>query len=474
MESSFTSANIKVLVCSANIGNAEPTPESMAAWLPKDGDIEEVTGQANQGCFTVIVIGMQEASFEVESTPLEAPSYSSSSSTTSLVGEDGKDGKKAKAASKKKGKDSGIITQDLAAISLTVSDDSVSDSSSSKAAATSTTGAMALQQPTKTSSVSSVTSSVSKGLGALLGVGPKSQLPSTKTLQLVGEALSNTVKATDGFVKGVAKVGTSNFNKGYDEVDKAFHKTTKTVRSVAGTQDACQGHPLFRAFTQGEGNECNAERYGGDTACLFNLVKNRLPSYRYVINYLRGQMRLMILVRTAYVNEVSKVECKAENTGIGSVLANKGGIVSTLTIRGTRLCFMSAHLAAHEGEEYYKARNASVEKILKFARVGPQPHYLDASLYNHHSFLCGDLNYRVKLTGNFEEHEDHVNKVFELVDQKDWKSLNGGDELAAGLLKGDCLAGFETPYCGFNPTFKVKREEGFAYNPQRSPRYVRT
>jgi len=229
------------------------------------------------------------------------------------------------------------------------------------------------------------------------------------------------------------------------------------------------------------------------------MIQARCPSYKFVINYLRGQMRLIILVRNDHAEEISQVECKAENTGLGQILANKGGILATLTMRGTRLCFMSAHLAAHEGEEYYKARNTSLVQILSEAKVGPKPQILDSTFYGHHSFVCGDLNYRVKLPGiqnedplktdnededteqedeeskkelKKKQHELHVKRVLELIEKKDWKTLNDSDELSIGLKKKECLAGFQTPYCNFSPTFKLLREPGFKYNVQRTPSYT--
>jgi len=65
---------LTVLVCSANVGNAEPTPESFAEWVPLDGDIagplsktkypvDGVADSAPGGKFDVIVLGMQEAAF---------------------------------------------------------------------------------------------------------------------------------------------------------------------------------------------------------------------------------------------------------------------------------------------------------------------------------------------------------------------------------------------------------------------------
>ena len=76
-----TESELAILVCSANVGNAEPTPESFGEWVPDDGEIEgplaqtkypvEADGAAEVSAsfsgtrkkFDIIVIGMQEAAF---------------------------------------------------------------------------------------------------------------------------------------------------------------------------------------------------------------------------------------------------------------------------------------------------------------------------------------------------------------------------------------------------------------------------
>ena len=72
--------DLAVLICSANIGNAEPTPSSFAEWVPDDGDIDGPVSRTkypveqqsqdygaaaleNKKKFDIIVLGMQEAAF---------------------------------------------------------------------------------------------------------------------------------------------------------------------------------------------------------------------------------------------------------------------------------------------------------------------------------------------------------------------------------------------------------------------------
>ena len=74
-------------------------------------------------------------------------------------------------------------------------------------------------------------------------------------------------------------------------------------------------------------------------------------SYYQVANVRRVQMRLLVYSRVELKDEISDVETAAENTGaLGGYLPNKGGQAAKFTLRGTSLCFVNSHLAAHEGE----------------------------------------------------------------------------------------------------------------------------
>ena len=166
---------------------------------------------------------------------------------------------------------------------------------------------------------------------------------------------------------------------------------------------------------------------------------------------------------------------KAENTGIAGVYHNKGGIVVQFCVYQTRLTFLTAHLAAHEGGDKYKARNDNVREILRGARPNPK-HLaaLDAAVVSHHMFVMGDLNYRVRIQGAAAQdtHEARVAKALELVAAGDFEALYAMDELSQGLHRKDVLCQFQTLPCHFSPTFKMLRQEGFHYKEQRVPRCV--
>jgi hypothetical protein len=151
-------------------------------------------------------------------------------------------------------------------------------------------------------------------------------------------------------------------------------------------------------------------------------------------------------------------------------LANKGGIVAEVAVnKTTKLSFLTAHLEAHEGAKHYKARNDSLSSILMDTSSSK---YFDASQSSHFTFAMGDLNYRTKLADVAVGSDRHIQFCHTIVGRRDWRTLNQYDELRKSLAKKTCLAGFQTAYCNFPPTFKVDRQHGYRYNPARSPSYT--
>lgn len=100
------------------------------------------------------------------------------------------------------------------------------------------------------------------------------------------------------------------------------------------------------------------------TDFLRRVLSHLGEEYYAISNYL-GEMRLGIFIRRALQPFVHGVSTRVERTGLGHVGENKGGIVIALHIAETRLCFVSAHLAAHEGEGYRERRNADCAEILR-------------------------------------------------------------------------------------------------------------
>jgi hypothetical protein len=109
--------------------------------------------------------------------------------------------------------------------------------------------------------------------------------------------------------------------------------------------------------------------------------------YERVTHVRAMQMRLYMYVHKRHRIDPSTIEIKQENTGLGRVLANKGGQVVKFEVGGMSLCFVSTHLAAHEGENHRKDRDDSVREIMSGARIGNK--WLDLSSQFHHCFFMG-------------------------------------------------------------------------------------
>lgn len=116
------------------------------------------------------------------------------------------------------------------------------------------------------------------------------------------------------------------------------------------------------------------------------------------------QMRLTVFAPLRHLAgdlaRISHVEMRKSRTGIGGVVANKGGLVCRLDFAGTTLCFISSHLAAHSHK--LKQRNDNCQEILReTARLAHN--HLDAASHFDHVFWLGDLNYRVDLNAKAKE-----------------------------------------------------------------------
>jgi hypothetical protein len=295
-------------------------------------------------------------------------------------------------------------------------------------------------------------------------------------------------------------------------VPSLLRKTVSTVSSLtvnrdhtktkAGALDSPAGEHAPMAWTGARppeaplGSNISPDWTTG-TTMLHYLLDQRLPSYRRIVSFQRGEMRLEIYVinpdnrqrigRSMHsseddlndrpenvkpVHEVAVLHVAAQNTGRAG-LANKGGIVAELLIdNNTRVSFLTAHLEAHEGAAKFATRCRSLGDILS-GTTPKHPVAHDVSMTSHFSFCLGDLNFRTDLPDAVNDDDDtHRSRVNALVRQRDWDSINNADELHRALKKKQCLVGFDTLFCNFPPTFKVERREGFVYNEKRRPSYT--
>ena len=119
------------------------------------------------------------------------------------------------------------------------------------------------------------------------------------------------------------------------------------------------------------------------------------------------QIQLFVFVRTSHLHHAGRVACgavptfrtaysKAGTYATPKMLAmRKGGVGITLSLGRTTFCFVTAHLAAHQGEKgQMLERNRDSVRILQNLLGDGR----DACTCFDHLFVFGDLNYRLGTT----------------------------------------------------------------------------
>ncbi|XP_057853523.2 uncharacterized protein LOC131063643 isoform X2 [Cryptomeria japonica] len=198
--------------------------------------------------------------------------------------------------------------------------------------------------------------------------------------------------------------------------------------------------------------------------------KNNVGSQYRIVHYAsRGQMRLVVFVRDDVEKAVSDVDNGSEATGVGHVIANKGGVCISFKFWDTGLCFVNSHFAAHDGQ--CEARNGNYREIVRELRVGFQS--MDLLNQFHHVFWMGDLNYRLDFTKiqenpmTPERHFWHA-QVKQILDGN-FKQLLQYDELLREKSASRVLHGFMEGDIKFPPTFKMQKESSNLYCHKRMP-----
>ena len=284
--------------------------------------------------------------------------------------------------------------------------------------------------------------------------------------------------------KGAAAIAGLTATRDYTKQQQQDH--SGTLSSHHNTTN----NLITTPFTSEHGFGFPRRDWGGGAAVLHGMLDQWLPSYKRAVSYQRGQMRLEVYAKQAQAKTsndndssddddddddntnditVEILGTRAQNTGRGG-LANKGGIVTELLVNGTtRLSFLTAHLEAHEGTSKFKKRVVSFAKILDGTKT---ERWHDVSQTSHFSFAMGDLNFRTDLQDKSLPKEAHKRAIQKMVADENWHGLNQADELHRALNKRACMVGFTTPLCNFPPTFKMVVQKGWDWQNKRRPSYT--
>eukprot|EP00164_Ancoracysta_twista_P000775 GFYU01001019.1.p1 GENE.GFYU01001019.1~~GFYU01001019.1.p1 ORF type:complete len:1000 (+),score=301.16 GFYU01001019.1:262-3261(+) len=166
-----------------------------------------------------------------------------------------------------------------------------------------------------------------------------------------------------------------------------------------------------------------------------------------------GGIRMVVYIRKMHIPYVNDIETNKVNTGLGQVIWNKGGVKCSFRLYDMSVCFVSTHLAAHQGKTL--DRNKNVYDIMRglVSKAG-----LDIDHQHHHVFWVGDLNYRIDIPRD---------ETIALVQQQNWDQLLTADQLLIEKRAGRVFSAFTEAPIAFAPTFKVERKPGTVFESKK-------
>lgn len=187
-----------------------------------------------------------------------------------------------------------------------------------------------------------------------------------------------------------------------------------------------------------------ARRQDWEKAVLKSLnkaIKQSHHEHEYIM--LRGGQlvgaALAIYVRSDVISNIKNVEGSLKKTGMSGLSGNKGAVAIRFEYANTRMCLVTAHLAA--GFANYDERNRDYRTIstgLRFQR--------GRTIDDHDVVIwLGDFNYRIGL-GNEE--------VRRLLEIGDLALLYDNDQLNLQMIAGLTFPYYSEAKLTFSPTYK--------------------
>jgi len=148
---------------------------------------------------------------------------------------------------------------------------------------------------------------------------------------------------------------------------------------------------------------------------------------------------LVIFVKSSALKNIKNVEGSVKKTGMSGIAGNKGAVAIRMDYANTRICFVTAHLAA--GFANYEERNRDFRTIshgLRFQR--------NRSIEDHDTIIwLGDFNYRIGLSDE---------KARRLIQAGDLETLYSNDQLNLQMVAGRTFPHYSEARITFMPTYK--------------------
>lgn len=187
-----------------------------------------------------------------------------------------------------------------------------------------------------------------------------------------------------------------------------------------------------------------------------DILKNEMKQYSEPFELLCDNQlvgaAIFLFARKTLTPFIKELESAKVKTGLYGMAGNKGGIALRFLVHSTRLCFVTAHLAAGQ---FAVDRNNDYNTIESTMRFKMGQGLLDCD----HCIWLGDLNYRLDL--DFETVQAKMkNMNFDYLLQKDQLNQSKRMEL--------CFQGYKEPEITFPPTYRLCHDSDF-YDSQRVP-----
>ncbi|XP_037949854.1 phosphatidylinositol 4,5-bisphosphate 5-phosphatase A-like isoform X1 [Teleopsis dalmanni] len=152
---------------------------------------------------------------------------------------------------------------------------------------------------------------------------------------------------------------------------------------------------------------------------------------------------IMMFSQIQHIPHIKDIEVGSTKTGFGGLWGNKGAVSIRMSLYGTGVAFVGAHLAAHDKK--LKERIEDYNQIIN-------NHHYDTNKYKtifDHDFVFwfGDLNFRIDGT-------DSAWDIRTLVEARQFAELLERDQLNLVRKTGNAFGRLEEHTIDFAPTFK--------------------
>lgn len=159
---------------------------------------------------------------------------------------------------------------------------------------------------------------------------------------------------------------------------------------------------------------------------------------------LQGLVMVVFSLRKHLLN-IREIESEYTRTGFSGMWGNKGAVSIRLSIYGCSLCFVNAHLSAHD--ENLKDRCEDYNNIIKDQEFHVQE--TSKILFHDYVFWMGDLNFRL-----MEDYDKSPEEIEHQIIKKEIRQLFAHDQLRYVMRKGEAFSELTEQDPEFPPTFK--------------------